>query len=601
MTHRLSRRTFLGTGLCAVAAAGNSLEIRWQKAASGGLFENALCGGMPLVFRGTSGLLTASISVEPAGGAVVRLGAAKERATAGGVDAVLRHRLARARNLGGEDVLEAEVRLRNTSSEPRTVTLSFLSAAHPGRSYGAERAHFPFTAGKHLALAELGLGPTRPSDQLTGNPGQNAAPFTAYYREPAATDPATRTTAAMLLIPLADIWNPGTPWRMALFASPERPWAMSTFGSPLGDSGWSVTTRVTLAPGAEVAEKCWLLLHDGGPEPAWKAFHALAHHDPLTAPGWLHDAKVHYFDFLSPGGTAGQRGGGYDEDAAHFREFRVGMATQHGYYPFFGDYIHPDRKQWRAMPADAQGPAEMSLERMRARCRATRAAGAKAAIYLHTAGFDSASGLAASLADAVGVGPDGKPLPYPWRGPDTAGDCWHMSIAAPAWRNHLLRQAQWIMELIAPDAIVLDETFAGLGYDHHPSRPGVLSHHMIGFLRDLRRLIRRFGSDKALLTSDCGLGAFVLWADGEGGDHAYGSLLGQEEYRKAPVRYLAALGSKRWLPCAWQFTGLWEQQMDLAKKTGAGVGVSNGWIEYTGLAALGGATRERLLRDISSL
>jgi len=80
-----------------------------------------------------------------------------------------------------------------------------------------------------------------------------------------------------------------------------------------------------------------------------------------------------------------------------------------------------------------------------------------------------------------------------------------------------------------------------------------------------------------------------------------GSLLGNELYRKTPVRYLAALGGRRWLPCAWQFTGFWKDQMDLARKTGAGVGVSNGWIEYTGLHRLQPNQRARLTRDIRTL
>jgi len=580
-THALSRRDFLGTGLYAAAAAGDGLEIRWQKSGLSGLFENATCGGVPLVFRGKAGLLTASVSA--------------------GVWWELRHRLVRTRRFGGEDTLEAEARLRNTSAEGRTVTVAFRSSAHAGRAYGAERAHFPFTAGHHAALAELGLDPARPSDQLAGSPGQNANPFTAYYLEPAASDPETRKAPALLLIPLVDIWNPEAAFRLALFTSPHRPWALSTWGSPLGDGGWSVSTQVALAPGMELAEKCWLQVHDGGPETAWKAFHELAHRDPLAAPGWLDEAKVHYYDYLSPAGGSGRRGGGYDEDAPYFREFRVGMATQHGYYRYFGDYIHPDRKVWQAMPLDAHGPAEMSLERMRARCGAARAGGARAAVYLHTAACDSAALREAKLEDAVQVGPDGKPRVYPWQGPDTSGSCWHMSIASPEWRRHLLRQAQWIMELLGPDAIVLDETFAGLGYDYHPARRGPLSPHMIGFMKELRRLIKNFGNDKALVSSDCALSAFVLWADGEGGDHAYGSLLGQEEYRRVPVRYLAALGAKRWLPCAWQFTVFWDRQMDLARKCGAGVGVSNGWIEYTGLAGLAPGTRARLLRGIRSL
>jgi hypothetical protein len=44
-----------------------------------------------------------------------------------------------------------------------------------------------------------------------------------------------------------------------------------------------------------------------------------------------------------------------------------------------------------------------------------------------------------------------------------------------------------------------------------------------------------------------------MLADGEGGDHAYASLLGHELYRRTPVQCLASLGNRFWLPCAWQF------------------------------------------------
>lgn len=41
--------------------------------------------------------------------------------------------------------------------------------------------------------------------------------------------------------------------------------------------------------------------------------------------------------------------------------------------------------------------------------------------------------------------------------------------------------------------------------------------------------------------------------------------------------------------------------MALARQVGAGVGVSNGWIEYTGLHGLPEAERRRLIADIESL
>ena len=46
---------------------------------------------------------------------------------------------------------------------------------------------------------------------------------------------------------------------------------------------------------------------------------------------------------------------------------------------------------------------------------------------------------------------------------------------------------------------------------------------------------------------------------------------------------------------------LWTAQMKLARQTGAGVGVSNGWIEYTGLARLPADAKARLLADIGTL
>jgi hypothetical protein len=41
--------------------------------------------------------------------------------------------------------------------------------------------------------------------------------------------------------------------------------------------------------------------------------------------------------------------------------------------------------------------------------------------------------------------------------------------------------------------------------------------------------------------------------------------------------------------------------MELARAVGAGVGVSNGWLEYTGLARLPDSVRQRMIQDIESL
>jgi len=120
-------------------------------------------------------------------------------------------------------------------------------------------------------------------------------------------------------------------------------------------------------------------------------------------------------------------------------------------------------------------------------------------------------------------------------------------------------------------------------------------------MRKLHALVHSFGPDKALFASDCSMGNFCLWGDGEAGDHCYDRLLGNPLYRQQPVRYVAALGDKAWQPCAWLFKSLWPAQMDLARKVGAGVGVTNGWGENLGLARLPEDIKQQIIRDIESL
>jgi hypothetical protein len=196
--------------------------------------------------------------------------------------------------------------------------------------------------------------------------------------------------------------------------------------------------------------------------------------------------------------------------------------------------------------------------------------------------------------------------------------CWlmiHSGDASVAWRAfHRFAHREefpavaWAremkvhyMDILRPDAIVVDETFAGLGYDHHADRSGATSAGAIDFYRRLRGLVRSFGPDKAFFTSDCSMSPFVLWADGECGDHAYPGLLGDPLYTQEPVRYLAALGDKPWRPCAWDFQKMWPAQVKLARQMGAGVGVSNGWIQYTGLTRLPEAVRRQMIADIDSI
>jgi hypothetical protein len=397
-----------------------------------------------------------------------------------------------------------------------------------------------------------------------------------------------------------DIFAEGGASRVAFFTPSTEPVFFEALAGPSSRS-WRIAGRVRLGPGETHTARAFLLLHAGDAREAWQAFRRFGHEEDFPAIAWPREVRVHYFDFFSPAEENGPRGGGYDRDLGHFAEFHVGMATQHGYYLSYGDFIHPDRKEWRSAPGDPAGSVPMSLEKIKARVDATRRLGVRPAIYMHYTILDEGSPLFESMRDSILVDAAGKPVEFGWQGPDVIKKCWRMSHNSPEWRDHLVEQARWIMELLDPDAIVLDETFTAWGWDHHKGHGGRLSRGGIELMRKLRATVKSFGPEKALFASDCSMANFCLWGDGEGGDHCYDRLLGQELYRTPPVRYMAPLGEKAWLPCAWLYASLWPAQMDLARKTGAAVGVTNGWGDGFGLARLPAASRERMLRDIELL
>lgn len=582
-------------------ASAQPLSIRWTKASGSPWYDQATCQGVPLVVRGGHGLLTAEVALESAPDQQVRIGVKETRDQLGSCRLHFEHLLHKWGGTGQESVLEARLMLRNDADRPCALAARFLSSARP-YSWGAEdRVYLPLSASvleKWSALSGTDGNPYQECDQFAGHPTENSQPIVCHYLEPEESDAGVNESRGPLLIPCVDVYHPDVAWHLGFFAESERPWRIASFGTPQGECGWSLGTRLKLTAHEEAGLRCFLLVHSGNVESAWRAYHDLAHAEEFSRIGWPKAVLVHYYDFLGPGARPGRRGTGYDEDVPLFPTFHVGLATQHGYYPGYGDFINPDRKRWFAMPSDIGGPVEMTHDILKDRIRATRQQGAKASIYIHQIAFDDASPAAPKLMDTVMIDREGKPMEMYWKGPDVAGRLWMMSMAAPQWRNHLLQQVQWIMELLDPDSITIDESYFCVGYDYHPDRKGGLSKHLIAFMKELRRLVRSFGGDKAIFTSDCGFTSFVQWADGDAADH---ESMWRELYRKPPVRYLSALGDKPWLPCLWRPMGFWEYQVDLAKKTGAGVSLSSGWMEYAGLSRLIPATRERILKDLEEL
>jgi hypothetical protein len=578
-------------------------KISWKKSGNNKMFHQLYCEGYPAVQSEHLGLLNVNcdISKQSFPNNETLLNPTHNSGQLEGLKLHFNHSLYHSGIGNVEDVLQGNLTLKNEGSKLVKLKVSFTTSAQPHKNTEKQKISIPISAAglfRDERLAELGsMSFLQECEQKIGK-----NKFSCHYLEPHLSNPEIRTTEALLLAPVVDIQHPDSPWRIALFTPSEEPYQFSTTTDEKGNVGWLAERQIELDAGSTADLKCFLFCHKGEADVAWALFHQLAHKEEFETPDWLHSVKVHYYDFLSSAdGETGIRGGGYDADLPHFKEFRVGLATQHGYYSNYGDYLNPERKNWMAMQGSPNGSAAISIQKMKDRINATRKAGVNAAVYMHSACLGEASPLFDSFKDSVLVGPDGEPKTYFWDGPDTIKQNWWMSVASDNWSNHLLKQAEYIMEILNPDAIVVDETFLYLGYDHNSDRQTSLSKHGIEFFKKLRRLVHSYGNDKAVLTSDCGMSNMVMWADGEAGDHAYPTLLGHSLYRKEPVRYKAALGKKPWIPCAWNFKKLWKEQMELARKSGIAVGVSNGWEEYTGLNGLDTTTRSQLLKDIESL
>jgi hypothetical protein len=607
----MKRRDFIGlsgagllyTGLNGFTLHGSKSELLWKKVKGSKLFSQLYFEGSPLVLSGELGALNVSCrTIEKSGsGETVFLNPENEQLRTGALRFHLQHKLKNTYSGMGEDILEAILTVNNKGGNAVELDICFTSALQPSAKIDQQKIYIPISAAglnRDNRLDELGSADFyQECEQAIG---QND--FACHYLEPMASNPTLRKTKALLLAPVVDIQNPASALRIALMTPSEEPYQFSTCKDSTRQIGWQAQRRVKVLPGSELKLSCWLFCHKGEADKAWDVFHKLAHHDEFESPEWMKEVKVHYYDFLSSAnGESGLRGDGYEADIPFFKEFNVGLATQHGYYPFCGDFISHGRENWLAMQGDKMGAAKMSIQKMKDRIDATRRTGSKAAIYMHTVLFDDASPVFDSLKESILIDEKGEKKLFSWKGPDTVQQNWWMSFASPDWTNHLLKQAEQIMETWNPDAIVFDETFVCLGYEHHTSRQGALSPHSIKFFKDLRRLVHSYGNDKAVLTSDCGMSNMVMWADGEAGDHAYPTLLGHSLYRKEPIRYKAALGQKPWIPCAWNFSKMWNEQMDLARKSNTGVGVANGYIEFNGLKNLPENIAVKIKNDIQSL
>ena len=316
----------------AAMGAGRS-EITWQRDPQWHLFTGVAASGSSLVVRPEPGLLVASCRL------------ADESAAGSPLGVTVEHRLHQSGVGHGEDVLESTLTVRNTSTRPQNIVLDFATSAQPSQRVHEQGIYLPLCAAglfRDGRFAPLGVKNfLKDCNQTIG-----ADEFQCHYLEPMASDPRQRETRALLLAPVVDIYQPGTEWRVALFTPSDQP---MRFGHKGGV--WHAGRQITLPSGGSFSQSCWLMIHSGNAAVAWRAFHRFAHREEFPPIDWVREMKVHYYDFLSsPRANKAGAATATTADLPHFGVFRVGLATQHGYYPAMGDFIHPG-------PQDVAGDA----------------------------------------------------------------------------------------------------------------------------------------------------------------------------------------------------------------------------------------------------
>ena len=363
----MRRRDFLALGGAGVlgAAAFPQLPVRaepaipanqaiaWRRHGQTGLVEQVIAGREPLVRGNRVGVLESFCHrTSNAGGPPVTLTATKPTGQCGAVHLRLMHRLLTSGAVWQENVLEAMLTLHNSSDRAQTLDVGFQSAARPCDRAVEQQIYAPFSSAglcRDPRFAELG-SQKWPQDcrQPVGADG-----FTAHYLEPQASEPAhTAATPALLLVPVVDIFHAQQPWRVGLFANSLMP---TYFRAMPGEGIWRMGHSVRLKPGQRRVVRGYLHVHRGDAAATWAAFQCFGHREEFPPVPWLHEIRVHYYDFLSAAEAKGRRGNGYESDLPCFGRFHVGLATQHGYYPSMGDYLQPDRKEWPAMATDRAG------------------------------------------------------------------------------------------------------------------------------------------------------------------------------------------------------------------------------------------------------
>ena len=179
---------------------------------------------------------------------MVRLGVDRPARSSGRCIVELQHRLLDSG--AGEDLLEAEISIRNEADQAQEVEVTFLTSVQPGADITQQRIYIPLSAAggsRDGRFAALGVKEfLEDCQQQVG-----AKDFACHYLEPMASFPAERTTRALLLAPVVDVFQPARPWRVAMFMSSDQPARFRFTGDYGSGQVWEAGRTVTVPAGPD--------------------------------------------------------------------------------------------------------------------------------------------------------------------------------------------------------------------------------------------------------------------------------------------------------------------------------------------------------------
>ncbi len=433
------------------------------------------------------------------------------------------------------------------------------------------------------------------------------SPFeTAYWEWPLGLDSARESAPEhQLAIPQLSAATPDSSLRITFVGDPYWGTGFSLDGE---DHAQVTLTSYHTEP---FRRTFWMVLQNGAPENAMKAWYATALADVPPGPGWLHDIAWQHYDYLSHAGN------GWFEDLDTLERLvspedrHKIVFTLHGWYDMLGRYTFDEKtgqldEAWTAFPNAAamkgngfptSEPVPMTKAEMHRRIQYAKDRGVRVALYF-------ADGLTAC--EGAGRFAEDRVLYWGgWNGPDTVGKPYAQNPVNPdvcRWYVDYLKAllAEYGQEV---DAFVWDETFMVRARTMTPENAAqrvYAAPAMMRLVRDLSKTTTDYRKDLAFLVSDC-IGATSdevnRWTDVPPyAIMAHGCY--QDSHSRPSVWPYGIFPNYRnilW-SCNWRAVTRFDWTKFGVEHYDTPLATSNGWLDDKGIARLSDADRNAVMR-----